>query len=262
MSGVTAVHLPPQLLAAAHAHPYPLLFATLSGAHLYGFASPDSDWDLRGVHLLPLREVLGLGPRHETHELARDDGTVELDLVTHDAHKFARLLLTRNGYVLEQLLSPHVVQTTPAHAELVALAPGVLTRWHAFHYLGFTANQWKLLEKEEQPRLKPLLYAFRTVLTGIHLMRHGEIEANLERLNAEAGLPFLADLLDLKRGGREKEPLPEPLSVYHPAYEALLRQLEAAKETTHLPGEVAHDVQAAISDWVVRARLDHSAGAV
>ncbi|CAM4025265.1 DNA polymerase beta superfamily protein [Deinococcus marmoris] len=53
-----------------------------------------------------------------------DDGAVELDLVTHDAHKFARLLLTRNGYVLEQLLSPYVVQTTPAHAELLALKQG------------------------------------------------------------------------------------------------------------------------------------------
>jgi uncharacterized protein len=33
--------------------PYPLLFATISGAHLYGFPSPDSDYDLRGVHILP-----------------------------------------------------------------------------------------------------------------------------------------------------------------------------------------------------------------
>ena len=39
-------------------HRYPLLFATISGAHLYGFPSPDSDYDLRGVHLLPLRDVV------------------------------------------------------------------------------------------------------------------------------------------------------------------------------------------------------------
>lgn len=147
-----------------------------------------------------------------------------------------------------------VVQTPPAHAGLVALVPGVLTRWHAFHYLGFTANQWKPLEKERKPRLKPLLDAFRTLLTGLHLMRSGQIEANLEQLNAEARLPFLTELIALKRSGREKEPLPEPLGVYRPAYEALLRQLEAAQVTTHLPGEVAPSVQAAVSDWVVRAR--------
>ena len=41
----------PRLKKIATNQPYPLLFATLSGAHLYGFPSPDSDFDLRGVHL-------------------------------------------------------------------------------------------------------------------------------------------------------------------------------------------------------------------
>jgi predicted nucleotidyltransferase len=38
------------------------IFATISGAHLYGFASPDSDVDLRGAFLLPARAMLGLHP--------------------------------------------------------------------------------------------------------------------------------------------------------------------------------------------------------
>ena len=50
----------PLLKKQVEQHPYPLLFATISGAHLYGFPSPDSDFDLRGVHLLPLQEVVGL----------------------------------------------------------------------------------------------------------------------------------------------------------------------------------------------------------
>lgn len=49
-------------------HPYPLVFATISRAHLYGFPSPDSDFDLRGVHLLPLEQVVGLEPSEETVE--------------------------------------------------------------------------------------------------------------------------------------------------------------------------------------------------
>ena len=39
------------------AHPYPLLFVTVSGAHLYGFESPDSDYDLRGAHITPVKEL-------------------------------------------------------------------------------------------------------------------------------------------------------------------------------------------------------------
>jgi hypothetical protein len=50
---VTAVVIDPRLAGIAARQPYPLLFATVSGAHLYGFPSPDSDWDLRGVHVLP-----------------------------------------------------------------------------------------------------------------------------------------------------------------------------------------------------------------
>src|SRR5690606_19154595 len=82
--------------------PHPLLFATISGAHLYGFPSPDSDFDLRGVHILPPREVLGLRPGRETIEVEADREDIELDLVTHDVAKFFRLMLKKNGYVLEQ----------------------------------------------------------------------------------------------------------------------------------------------------------------
>ena len=115
--------IPDKVRAAAAGHPYPLLFATVSGAHLYGFRSADSDWDLRGVHILPFEQIVGLGPMKETVELARKD-EIELDLVTHDVKKFMMLLLRPNGYVLEQLLSPIVVVSTPEHAELKELAQG------------------------------------------------------------------------------------------------------------------------------------------
>src|ERR1700750_2061553 len=87
-------------------HPYPLLFATISGAHLYGFPSPDSDYDLRGVHILPARDVIGLRQPRETVESSGVRDGLEIDLVTHDVRKFFALLLKKNGYVLEQLYSP------------------------------------------------------------------------------------------------------------------------------------------------------------
>ena len=57
-----------KMMQHVNAHPYKLLFATISGAHLYGFPSPDSDFDLRGVHVLPLRSVVGLQVDDETIE--------------------------------------------------------------------------------------------------------------------------------------------------------------------------------------------------
>src|SRR5277367_423448 len=118
-------------------HPYPLIFATLSVAHLYGFPSPDSDYDLRGCHLLPVEEVVGLDHGRETIEWSADDDGLEIDLVTHDARKFFELLLKKNGYVLEQLYSPLVIHETPEHSELKAIAHCCLTRHHDHHYRGF-----------------------------------------------------------------------------------------------------------------------------
>src|SRR5947199_20183 len=50
----------PRLKRIFAAQPYPLLLATINGAHLYGFPSPDSDFDLRGARVLPLVKVVGL----------------------------------------------------------------------------------------------------------------------------------------------------------------------------------------------------------
>ena len=87
------------------AHPYKLLFATISGAHLYGFPSPDSDFDLRGVHVLPLRSVVGLQVNDETIEkVGIYDGLEILQEDTNlDAQSYA-LDVIRN--VTEQASAP------------------------------------------------------------------------------------------------------------------------------------------------------------
>src|SRR5437667_4451299 len=95
----------PGLAPIIASQPYPMVFVTISGAHLYGFPSPDSDYDLRGVHVLPVSDVVGLDTGTETIEVSQAREGIELDLVTHDIKKFFKLLLKKNGYVLEQLFS-------------------------------------------------------------------------------------------------------------------------------------------------------------
>lgn len=234
-------------------HPYPLIFATVSGAHLYGFASADSDWDLRGVHLLPADEVLGLFDPQETIEQERDEDGVELDLVTHDARKFFALLLKRNGYVLEQLYSPLVVHTSPEHEELKRIAKGCITRYHSHHYLGFAATQWELFEKEQPRRIKPLLYTYRVLLTGIHLMRTGDVEANLPRLNDEFRMGNVSELIARKSSGTEQSTLSDAdVDAHRREYDRLRTELETASERSHLPE--APSARAALSDLLVRLR--------
>ncbi len=235
-------------------HPFPLVFATISGAHLYGFPSPDSDYDLRGCHVLPVREVVGLDVGPETIESSKDEDGLDLDLVTHDVKKFFGLLLKKNGYVLEQLYSPLVVHTTPEHEELKAIARGCVTRHHSHHYFGFAETQWRLFEKESPRRVKPLLYVYRVLLTGIHLMRTGEVEANLVRLNEEAGLGHVADLIDRKLAGPEKSILDDAdLALHRREYERLRAELEAAHQASTLPE--GPSARPALNDLLVRLRV-------
>lgn len=244
----------PRLHKQVKDHPYPLLFATISGAHLYGFPSPDSDFDLRGVHLLPLEEVVGLNIGQETIEKSGIHDGLEIDLVTHDAKKFFELMLKKNGYVMEQVLSPLIIHTTPEHEELKAIAADCLTKHHAHHYLGFAATQWKLFQKEDPPRGKPLLYVYRVLLTGINLMRTGEVEANLVKLNETFRLPYLPELIERKVGGTEKGTLDQTdLAFHEKEYDRLRNELELAFEKSQLPEN--SNGAAELNDLLIRVRF-------
>jgi hypothetical protein len=243
-----------RLLTEVQRQPYPLLFVTISGAHLYGFPSPDSDYDLRGAHILPLREVLGLEVGHQTMEVSEMRGDLELDLVTHDVKKFFSLLLRKNGYVLEQLYSPLILHTTPEQEELKMIAKDCITKHHSHHYFGFAHTQWKLFDKEHPRRVKPLLYVFRVLLTGIHLMRTGVIEANLVTLNQDFRRSYIDDLIARKLAGPEKATLDDgDIEFYQQEYERLRAELEARFQASHLPE--APSCRAALNDLLIRLRM-------
>jgi predicted nucleotidyltransferase len=177
-----------------------------------------------------------------------------LDLVTHDAKKFFGLLLRKNGYVLEQLYSPLVVHTTPEHEELKTISRGCVTRHHSHHYLGFAETQWRLFEKERPRRVKPLLYVYRVLLTGIHLMRTGEVEANLLRLNESARMPHVADLITRKLAGPEQS-APDDVDVdfHRREYERMRAELDAAYQASALPE--GPSARPALNDLLVRLRM-------
>lgn len=234
------------------------LFATISGAHLYGFASPDSDVDLRGAFVLPLEEALGLRDPKETITISRDEGGMELDWVAHDVRKFARLMTRNNGYVLEQLYSPLVVHGGPWHDELRGLGPGCMTKRLVHHYRGFARNQRKLLGRET-PTVKQLLYAYRVLLTGIHVLRSAEIEANLEVLLRHYPTPGVDALIERKRTGDEKGALEAgELEAHAPTLDALATRMEEAHDRSELPNDCTN--YDALSDYVVRARLELGRG--
>lgn len=244
------------LRALAHRVPSPV-FATISGAHLYGFESPDSDIDLRGAFVRPITDVLGLHPSDETVSIM-DDSELDLDLVAHDVRKFARMMTQHNGYVLEQLYSPLVVVTSDAHETLRALGEGCITRPTVRHYRGFARGRRERL-RQPDPTVKHALYAYRVLLTGIHLMRTGQIESHLPTLNASFAIPGVADLIERKRAGHEKMGLADAELQHHEAALASLQDdLESAWDGSTLPEEPT--TTAALEAFVIELRLTTHSG--
>lgn len=163
--------------------------------------------------------------------------------------------------MLEQLYSPLVVHTTPAHAELKSIAHGCFTRHHSHHYLGFSETQWNLFAKETPPRVKPLLYVYRVLLTGIWLMKTGELEANLVTLNESFRLPQLPELIARKLGGPEQSTLTAAGLAFHQReYQRLRGELQSAHEACTLRERPDETTVAALNDLLVRERLGHRAG--
>jgi predicted nucleotidyltransferase len=243
-----------ELLALTRSVPN-CIFGTVSGAHLYGFESPDSDVDLRGAFVWPLRTKLGFRAPRETHDRMLQERGLELDFVAHDVLKCVRLAVAGSGEVLEQILSPLVVATSPWHTELRALAAGCVTKQLHRHYAGFFASRRVVLAREGAT-VKHLLYAYRAALTGIVALRTGHIDAHLPSLLAERPAAGVLELIDRKRAGAEKGALaPGEASSHAAALATLARELDQARAASALPEAPLH--HAALDDFLIRVREAH-----
>jgi uncharacterized protein len=213
------------------------LFWTVSGSHLYGFPSADSDIDLRGCFLAPLRALVGLRPPTETIEPKGEFVGREVEAVSHEVGKYLRLLSRHNGYVLEQIFSPLVAHGADFLARLRPLAARCVTRHCHKHYRGFLHTQRKLFEKEEVKRAKTLLYAYRVVLTGVHLLETGEVQTHLPTLNERFRLPFIPELIARKASAEFGTLTAVDVAFHTEQLEAWEERLDAAFEASALPAE-------------------------
>ena len=113
----------------------------------------------------------------------------------------------------------------------------------------------ELFLKESPRRVKPLLYVYRVLLTGVHLMRTGEVEANLVTLNEEFRPPYIPDLVARKLAGAEKSLLEDTDIAFHEAeYGRLRGELQAAHDASQLPELPSDETRAALNDLLVRVR--------
>ena len=187
---------------AAHGAPSGLVVG-VTGAHCYGFPSPDSDLDLKGIHVAPTANVVSLHPESETVDYVGFFEQLEIDYTTHELGFALRLLLKGNGNMLERIVTPYQLLDSPDAQELRRLARGAVCTRFFHHYRGFFGRMCQDWRKAEPRTVKGLLYAYRSALTGVHLLRTGECVGDVTRLAPLYGFDRVAALVARKGAGTE-----------------------------------------------------------
>ena len=108
-----------------------------------------------------------------------------------------------------------------------------------------------MIEKQPAKTAKAVLYAYRVLLTGIHLLRTGQIEANLLRLNEDFNLSMIDDLIAMKT---EEKVTPTDLDwpVHAVQLDELEKTLDRAFDESAVP---EHRDRQAVNDFLVKLRL-------
>jgi predicted nucleotidyltransferase len=150
-----------------------LLTAVESGSRAWGFASPDSDYDIRFIYKHDLDYYLSLRQQADTIEFMTTD---DLDGSGWDLRKTLLLLAKSNASLLEWLFSPivyfenEVVMNKMRELALDCFSPVACLH----HYLGTTKNFMPLCQTEEV-KLKNYFYALRTALAGKWIIENNSI---------------------------------------------------------------------------------------
>lgn len=228
------------------------IVVALSGAHAYGFPSPDSDLDLKAIHVDPTARVLSLGrPEGAAGRVEMIEG-VEIDYTSNEIQGVLLGILAGNGNYAERVLGKLILEDSPVNESLRPLVQRAFSRRIHHHYRGFAMNQLKDLESRPVVTAKKVLYVLRTALTGAHVLLTGELVPDLGAIAAGYGFARSQALIDAKRAG-ERCPLPEGDVVrWRGELLRALDVLEDARGRSILPDEAPN--KAEFETWLIDLR--------
>ena len=183
-----------------------ILLAVESGSRAWGFASPDSDYDVRFLYVRSKREYLRLDRGRDVIEYAPDN---VLDVNGWDFDKTLRLLHGSNPTLFEWLSSPIVYCEHPFVQELRAISSDYfLARPGLHHYLNMAEGNYRNYLKGERVRLKKYFYVLRPLLACRYILIHGtpppmRFEKLMYAHMDAALIPLIEVLLERKRATPE-----------------------------------------------------------
>lgn len=220
-----------------------VLFACESGSRAWGFASRDSDYDVRFLYVHRRDWYLSVEDRRDVIELPIVD---DLDVSGWELRKALRLLRKSNPPLLEWLQSPVVYRSDRVFTtEFGTLASEFYSARRCFaHYLHMAFGNWRnYLRDREQVSLKKYLYVFRPLLACRWIERDQSpvpmlfaqlVEGVLEESDVRAALNAL---VARKQAGEELSVEP-PVEVLSRFVEAELTRLDALNKPDDSAGNV------------------------
>jgi predicted nucleotidyltransferase len=185
-----------------------ILYAVESGSRAWGFASPDSDFDVRFIYVRPLQDYLRL---EYTSDVIEYELNEEMDIVGWDLQKALRLAHKSNPSLFEWLGSPIVYRTTDAFQRIRPLLTTYYNKKHGlYHYRSMAKKNYHTNFKHDHVKLKQYFYVLRPLLACKWILHHvtpppvlfddlvkSELEPSL--------LPKMATLLEMKSRHNESD---------------------------------------------------------
>lgn len=183
-----------------------ILFAVESGSRAWGFASPDSDYDVRFIYIRRLEDYLRLNTIRDVIELPIDDA---LDINGWDLQKTLRLLHKSNPTLFEWFSSPIVYQKTEFADKFRDLMMHYFSsKKTMYHYVSMAEGNYREYLKGDLIRAKKYFYVLRPVLACQWILDWGTPPPMLfsEVLKAELPVKLIDvvnQLLELKMNSPE-----------------------------------------------------------
>lgn len=181
-----------------------ILFACESGSRAWGFASSNSDYDIRFIYRHPKDWYLNLWEKRDTIEFMTED---DLDGVGWDLRKALKLMSKSNASFLSWLFSPVVYKADDAFLkEIQELAKHSFNPVAGFYHYHSMSKSFLEKVSRDNVKLKSFFYALRTALSATWIVKHKTIPPVL-----------FSDLLDLIDNStiQEIESLVEVKSKYN-----------------------------------------------
>ncbi len=164
-----------------------ILLAVESGSRAWGFASPDSDYDVRFIYVRPKEDYLRLERLRDVTEMPLDG---VLDINGWDLQKTLRLLYRSNPTVFEWFSSPVVYMETPfADTFRKVMQEYFSAKRSLYHYLSMAEGNYREYLKDDEVKIKKYFYVLRPVLACRWVIDKGTQPPMLFSELADAQLP-------------------------------------------------------------------------